>query len=79
MWLKESNGAIYRIDAITAVTPMEQRSDKRDQSKVTGVLAAIGTAGGQIYHTSIDFNEALEAVNPTKKAPPKAPAGDEQT
>ena len=78
MWLKDSNGAIYRIPAIVAVTPLEQRSDKRDQSKVTGVLAAIGIAGGQIYHTSIDFNEAVEAVNWTEKAP-KAPAGDEQT
>lgn len=75
MWLKDSNGAIYRIASIVAVTPLEQRSDKRDQSKVTGVHAAIGAAGGQIYHTSIDFNEAVEAVNPTEKTP-KVPAGD---
>lgn len=68
MWLKESNGAIYRIDAIAAVTPMEQRADKRDQTKVTAVTAALALAGGQIYHTSLDFAETVEVVNPSKKA-----------
>ncbi len=72
-WLKDKNGAIYRIDQIVAVTPLEQKEDKRDQTKVTAVYAALGLAGGQWFHTSLDFDEVVKAVHPPT-APPAPPS-----
>jgi hypothetical protein len=70
-WLQDKNGALYRVAAITAVIPLEMREDKRDQSKVTAVHAAIVTAGGHVHNTSLLFADAVKIVNPP---PPPAPA-----
>jgi len=63
-WLKDKNGALYRVETITAVTPLEQRADKREQQKVTGILAAITTAGGHVHNTTLDFDDVCKAVDP---------------
>jgi hypothetical protein len=68
-WLKDKNGAIYRIDGITAVVPLEQRADKRDQQKVTDVFAAITTVGGHTHNTTLDFADVVKIVDPPQPAP----------
>jgi len=73
-WLKDKNGALYRVEAITAVTPLEQRADKRDQQKLTGILAAITTAGGHVHNTTLDFEEVVKAL----VDPPLSPQTIEQ-
>lgn len=72
-WIKDKNGAIYRIDAITAVVPMEQRADKRDQTKVTDTHATITTVGGHSHSTSLNFDDVIKLVNPPRE-PVEAPA-----
>jgi hypothetical protein len=71
-WLRDKNGAIYRIEAITAVVPLEQRADKRDQAKITDVYAAVTTVGGHTHHTSLDFAEVVKLVNPPPADPTQA-------
>jgi hypothetical protein len=68
-WLKDKNGAIYRVEAIAAVTPMELRGDKRDQTKVTGIHARITTVGGHTHDTALDFDEVVNLVDPPTAAP----------
>jgi hypothetical protein len=63
-WLKDKNGALYLVAAITSVTPLEIRGDKRDQTKVTETLAAVTTAGGHTHNTSLDFDEVSAQLNP---------------
>jgi hypothetical protein len=74
-WLKDKNGAIFRIDAITAVTPMELRSDKRDQTKVTEVHARITTVGGHTHDTALAFDDVIKLVDPSLAAPPAIDPG----
>lgn len=69
-WLQDKNGAILNIEHIVGVTPLEQRQDKRDQTKVTAVYAAIGLTGGQWVHTSLNFDDVVELVNPDPPADP---------
>lgn len=68
MWLKDTNGAIYRIAEITSVTPREYRDDKRDQTKVTRVHAAITTTGGHTHETTLNFDDVVKAVDPPASA-----------
>jgi hypothetical protein len=79
MWLKDTNGAIYRVDAITAVVPLEFKDDRRDQTKVTRVHAAITTVGGHTHNTTLDFDDVVKVVEdredrraapPASKDPP---------
>lgn len=67
-WLKDKNGAIYKVETITSVTPLEQRDDKRDQSKITAVYAAITMVGGHAQ-TTLDFAEVVKIVNPPEPPP----------
>lgn len=76
MWLKDTNGAIYRADAITAVVPREYRDDKRDQAKITRVHAAITTVGGHTHETTLDFDAVVKLMDPE---PPKAPPATDAT
>lgn len=69
-WLQDKNGEIYRVDAITSVTRLEQRADKRDQTKITDVFAAVTTAGGHTHNTSLDFDDVVELLNSTPAATP---------
>jgi len=68
-WLKDKNGALYRTDAVVAVTPLPQKEDKRDQTKVTRTLALVHLAGGA-FHTELDFDEVVAKVAPAVKTPP---------
>jgi len=72
-WIKDKSGAIYRIEAITAVVPMELRSDKRDQSKVTDVHACITTVGGHTHSTSLDFADVVKLVDQSSEPAASAP------
>lgn len=71
MWLKDGNGARYRIAAITSVTPLEMKDDKNDRNRVTRTLAAVGLAGGGTFHTTLDFNDVVAAVDPPPAPAPK--------
>jgi hypothetical protein len=62
MWLKDKNGSIYRIDTITSVTPLEMRSDKRNQALVTEVLASITMMGGHTRGTELSFDDVVRQV-----------------
>lgn len=72
-WLKGRNGALYRIAAITGVHPMEKREDRKDQTKVTSVTAAVTTEGGHTHDTELPFDDVLKIVNPDPPAQFTAP------
>lgn len=72
MWLKDKNGALYLIAAITSVAPLEYKDDKRDQTKVTRVCAALTTAGGNQHHTELDFQEVVKLLDPPAPVVPPA-------
>ncbi len=78
--LKDASG-IYNLEWVASLHPVPIKGDKNDQSKVTAVLTAISTTGGQTHQTTIPW-EAASAIAlefwsggaaPFVAAPPVAP------
>ncbi len=77
--LKDASG-IYNLEWVASLHPINIRGDKNDQNKVTAVLTAISTTGGQTHQTTIPWDAAsaiaLEfwGAEPKMAAPPVAAA-----
>lgn len=72
--LKDATG-IYNLEMVASIHPINIKGDKADQTKITSVLTAISTIGGQTHHTTIPWADASAIVLDfwNDGAPPKAP------
>lgn len=70
----EDDSGIYRIDHISAITPLPLRQDRTDQAKVTAINTVITTVGGHTHQTNISFEKAKKAFLENLIGPSEAPA-----